>query len=175
MSLFIFCPNLLAECLSIPVFLFHYPQGTWKEKALTLWGNTVIRKEEGGGSHVWGFFFFARGLKGGEGVLSYSRTIRKYKIVKNGLTFKTTWSGCIVSVWQRRGSRFLLCRALIESTVKHQAGQYEIITPHNGHKTTGSGRTRKRLHSTGFPACISLLRWTAWLREFKKGLIPSYE
>ena len=34
---------------------------------------------------------------------------------------------------------------------------------------------KKRLHSTGFPACISLLRRTAWLREFKKGLIPSYE
>jgi len=43
----------------------------------------------------------------------------------------------------RRGSRFLLCRALIESTVRHQAGQYEIITPHNGHKTTDSERGRK--------------------------------
>lgn len=115
-------------------FSFHYPQGAWKEKALTLWGNTIIKKK--GEKKKKDTCCFGR-------VLSYSRIQRKEEIVKKCHIFKTTWSGCIVSVWQREGSRFLLCRVLIESTVRHQAGQYEIITPHNGHKTTDSGRGRK--------------------------------
>lgn len=112
---------------------FHYPQEAWKEKALTLWGNIVIKKREGKKKAMC---CFGR-------VLSYSSIQRKYEIVKNCHTFKTTWSGCIVSVRQREGSRFLLCRVFIESMVRHQAGQYEIITSHNGHKTTDSGRGGK--------------------------------
>lgn len=88
MSLFIFCPNLLAECLA-SVFV-SLPSRNMEGESADLVRKHCNKKRRRGGSHVWGFFFFARGLKGGEGVLSYSRTIRKYKIVKNGLTFKTT-------------------------------------------------------------------------------------
>lgn len=42
---------------------------------------------------------------------------------------------------------FLLRRALVESTVRHQAGQYEIITTHNGHETSVSFTLRDSLHA----------------------------
>lgn len=42
---------------------------------------------------------------------------------------------------------FLLRRALVESTVRHQAGQCEIITTHNGHETSDSFTRRDSLHA----------------------------
>lgn len=111
-------------CLWTQCFHFITLNKHGRRKSLTLWGNK---------SHI-SFLFW--------GALCYLSIQWKSKTeVKNIRTFKTTSSGCIVSVRQRQGSRFLLCRALIEFMVRHQAG--EIIKTHNGHKTTGSGRGRK--------------------------------
>ncbi|MEQ2201525.1 hypothetical protein XENOCAPTIV_013786, partial [Xenoophorus captivus] len=87
----------------------------------------------------------------------------------NCSAFKTTSSGSIVSDWQRQGGCFLLCRALIEFMVRHQPGQYEIITAHNGHETTGGGRGRKTFTPRD---CLCSDDWLA--EEFNKGLFPGY-
>lgn len=140
-SLFIF----LWCCLPLnAVFSFHYALEAWKHsdlvrKTLTFKQNKTKMETP----LLFLLFCFWRRwrLKGGSRRFESSKKIRI--VIKNWNTFKTESSGCIVCVWQRQGGCFLLCRALIEFMVRHQADHYEIITVHNGHRTTGSGRGRK--------------------------------